>query len=206
MNTVRIDIWSDFVCPFCYLAEPALERVAAEFPGVAIAWRAFELRPDPVPTLDPQGTYLRDVWARAVYPMAHERGMKLTLPPVQPRSRLAHEAAAHAASLGRGPAMIHEIFRAFFERGADIGQIGTLAQAAAAAGVGADDLRTALAEGRHRAQVLADEEQAAELGLSAVPAIVVGGAERDCAPGVLISGAQPYEIIARAVREVAAHG
>jgi hypothetical protein len=94
---VQVDVWSDYVCPFCYLEQPVLDRIAQEYlERVRIRWRAFELRPDPVPALKPDGTYLHDIWARAVYPMAKERGMSLRLPPVQPESfgaRAAHFAA-----------------------------------------------------------------------------------------------------------------
>jgi predicted DsbA family dithiol-disulfide isomerase len=84
---VQIDVWSDYVCPFCYLEQPVLERIAQEFGvRVGIRWRAFELPPDPVPTLKPDSTYLRDIWARGVYPMAKERGMTLRLPPMQPEA------------------------------------------------------------------------------------------------------------------------
>ena len=94
---VQVDVWSDYVCPFCYLEEPVLNRIAEEYGElVRIDWRPFELRPKPVPTLEPNGTYLREIWARAVYPMAMERGMSLRLPSLQPRSRLAHEAALFA--------------------------------------------------------------------------------------------------------------
>jgi DSBA-like thioredoxin domain len=55
----RIVVWSDYVCPFCYLEEPVLERI----------------RQAPVPTLDPNGEYLHSIWNRVVYPMARERGM-----------------------------------------------------------------------------------------------------------------------------------
>src|SRR2546427_1128018 len=58
MNKAKahIDVWSDYVCPFCYLAEPTLTRVTQQFgDAVAVNWRAFELRPDPIPTLDPKG-------------------------------------------------------------------------------------------------------------------------------------------------------
>ena len=89
---VRITVWSDYVCPFCYLEEPVLERIRAEYgPSIDVQWRAFELRPAPVPTLDPAGDYLRIVWNQAVYPMARQRGMTLRLPPRQPRSRRALE-------------------------------------------------------------------------------------------------------------------
>jgi len=74
---VRLDVWSDYVCPFCYLEEPILAQLLDEFGGdVDINSQAFELRPEPVPTLDPDGEYLHTVWNASVYPMASERGMK----------------------------------------------------------------------------------------------------------------------------------
>ena len=56
--TVRVAVWSDYVCPFCYLELPVLERLQTELDGqVVVDWKAFELRPNPVPTLDPDGPY-----------------------------------------------------------------------------------------------------------------------------------------------------
>src|SRR5947209_7064756 len=96
-SQIRLDVWSDYVCPFCYLEAPILNRIAEEYRGkVLIRWRALELRPEPVPTLDPDGEYLHAIWNRAVYPMAHLRGIKLRLPPTQSRSRRAFEAAEFA--------------------------------------------------------------------------------------------------------------
>jgi predicted DsbA family dithiol-disulfide isomerase len=203
MSLVHIDVWSDYVCPFCYLAEPPLARVVEESSGtVTIRWRAFELRPDPEPTLDPQGAYLRDIWARAVYPMAKERGMVLHLPPLQPRSRLAHEAAAYAADHGRGTAMPHALFRAFFEVGADIGDINVVAQLGSGLGLEAADLRAALEAGRYRPGVIEDESLAHSFGLSGVPAIVVRAEGAPWNEAVLVEGAQGYDIIAAAVAQV----
>ena len=66
---IRIDVWSDYVCPFCYLEQPVLRRIARQYQGkVVLEWRAFELRPEPVPTLDPDCEYLHAIWNRAVYP------------------------------------------------------------------------------------------------------------------------------------------
>jgi predicted DsbA family dithiol-disulfide isomerase len=49
----RITVFSDYVCPFCYLEDPDLRRVKERFgDDVKIEWRAYELRPDPIPTLD----------------------------------------------------------------------------------------------------------------------------------------------------------
>ncbi len=101
-NPARISVWSDHVCPFCYIELPVLDPLQAEHgEQVVIDWRAFELRPEPVPTLDPTGEYLHRVWNQSVYPMAEQRGMVLRLPPVQPRSRKAFEAAEFARGVGR---------------------------------------------------------------------------------------------------------
>jgi predicted DsbA family dithiol-disulfide isomerase len=203
MRAVQIDVWSDYVCPFCYLAEPALAELAADGDGeVTIGWRAFELRPEPIPTLDPKGDYLRDTWARSVYPMARQRGMKLMLPPVQPRSRLAHEAAAHAAARGKQVEMPHAIFRAFFEDGIDIGSVEELTKLAAQCGLDPAEMEAALKSGRYRPQVIEDEELAQSFGLSGVPAIVVRAADAPWEQAVLVSGAQPYEVLHQAVAQV----
>ncbi len=89
---------------------------------VEVDWRAYELRPDPVPTLDPDGDYLHRVWNASVYPMAEALGMKLRLPPVQPRSRKALEAAEYARGEGRFDEMHEALFGALFEGGEDIGK------------------------------------------------------------------------------------
>lgn len=200
---VQIDVWSDYVCPFCYLEEPVLERLAHEFgERVTIRWRAFELRPDPVPTLDPKGNYLRDTWARAVYPMAAERGMTLRLPPIQPRSRLAQEAAKFADAQGSFAAMNTALFKAFFEAGSDISDRAVLVEVGKT--VGLDALERALIDGKYREAVLADEELAHKLGISGVPAMLVRREGDSIERATEISGAQPFENVLRVVKRVSA--
>ena len=198
---VQVDVWSDYVCPFCYLEQPVLERIAQEYgERVGIRWRAFELRPDPVPTLKPDGTYLRDIWARAVYPMAKERGMTLRLPPVQPRSRLAHEAALFAATQGLFDAMNTALFKAFFEDGRDIGDLGVLVKIGESINLDAGQLRQALEDGRYRKCVLGDEELAMKLTISGVPALLIHHKNEPLEQATEVSGAQPFDYV-RAVLE-----
>jgi predicted DsbA family dithiol-disulfide isomerase len=200
---VEIDVWSDYVCPFCYLAEPTLAQMQQEFRGeLRVSWHAFELRPDPVPTLDPKGDYLREVWQGSVYPMAQSRGMVLRLPPVQPRSRLAHEAAAFASDEGRFEEMNNALFRAFFEHGEDIGRPDILTRLATSAGIDGGKLATALKTKRYRQRVLADETKAHELGLSGVPAALVRAAGELLERALLVEGAQPVEVFRQAVTRV----
>jgi predicted DsbA family dithiol-disulfide isomerase len=207
MNTspeIQIDIWSDYVCPFCYLELPLIERLKDEFgERLAIIWRAFELRPDPVPTLDPDGAYLHDIWGRSVYPMAAERGMALRLPPMQPRSRKAFEAVAHARSIGLFDPMHLALFRGFFEEGKDIGDTHVLLDIAASAGVERPALQDALRSGRYVEQVLQDERLAQNLGIRGVPLQLVRRVDRPIAESTALSGAVPYQNLRAAVLELA---
>ena len=189
----RITVFSDYVCPFCYLEEPDLARVKEEYGDrVEVDWRAYELRPDPIPTLDPDGEYLHRVWNASVYPMAEALGMKLRLPPVQPRSRKALEAAEFAREKGLYDEMHNALFRAFFEDGRDIGDVEVIIDVAAPVGLDLDELRAALAEGRYTEKVLADEELSRKLGVSSVPTMLVTPAGAELSEAEVITGAQPY--------------
>ena len=168
-----------------------------------MSWRAYELRPDPEPTLDPVGEYLRDIWAESVMPMAAERGMTLSLPPVQPRSRLAHIAAAYAAGQGRSAEMRRAIFQAFFERGENIGLLSVLSRLATDIGLEAAQLAEAVGFGEIAQQVLDDAELARELSLGGVPAIVLRRTGAPFEQAVLLEGAQSYEAIMEVVGQVA---
>ena len=177
------------------MAEPAVHELTGIEPGVEIVWRAFELRPDPVPTLDPKGEYLERVWQSSVYPMAKRLGMKMVLPSLQPRTRLAHEAAHWARSQGRFDEYHAEVFRAFFERGEDIGDKHVLIKLALKLGLPDDSLRLALETREFGPRVLEDEQEAAALGVSGVPAFV---ANRKAA----LSGVQPVDSLKQLIEHV----
>lgn len=189
----RITVFSDYVCPFCYLEEPDLARVREEYGDrVEVDWRAYELRPDPVPTLDPDGEYLHRVWDASVYPMARSLGMTLRLPPVQPRSRKALEAAEFARERGKFDAMHTALFKAFFEDGRDIGDEAVLLEVGESVGLGRAELRAALEEGRYTEKVVADEELARRIDVASVPTMLVTNVGESPEKGERITGAQPY--------------
>ena len=177
------------------MAEPAVHELAGIEPGVEIVWRAFELRPEPVPTLDPKGDYLERVWQSSVYPMAERLGMKMVQPPLQPRTRLAHQASHWARSQGRFDDYHAEIFRAFFERGEDIGDKDVLITLALELRLQGESLRLALETREFESSVLEDEQEAAALGVSGVPAFV---ANRKAA----LSGVQPVENLKQLIEHV----
>lgn len=125
-----------------------------------------------MPTLEPNGDYLHKVWGSSVYPLAENMGIDIKLPPVQPRSRRAHEAAHWARRHGKFRGYNDALFRAFFQRGEDIGNTEVLTRLAADIGLEGDDLRDALDNELYLENVLADEREAKKLGLRGVPAFV----------------------------------
>jgi len=165
--------------------------------NIEIIWRTFELRPEPVPTLPPDGEYLHRVWNASVYPMAESLGVVMKLPPVQPRSRLAHEAAHWARTAGNFEAMNAAIFRAFFELGENIGEVEVLISLASKLNLESDSLRRALESREFEQSVIADEQSAEQLGVSGVPAFV---ANRKLA----LSGVQPFETLKMLVERAGA--
>jgi predicted DsbA family dithiol-disulfide isomerase len=204
---VRIDVWSDYVCPFCYLELPPIRKLEQQFgEQLKVVWRAFELRPEPKPTLDPNGEYLHTTWERSVYPMARQRGMDLKLPPVQPRSLKALEAVAFADVNGSFPDMHSALFKAFFEQGRDIGDTQVLCAIAAETGLDPQALRQALDEGRYTAQVLEDEQLARILGISGVPIMFVRREGDSWEQAEQLRGAVPYEAMESAVKQLLGDG
>ncbi|HSP58764.1 MAG TPA: DsbA family protein [Halomonas sp.] len=199
---ITLDVFSDYVCPFCYLELPELDAVLERFGDeITLRWWAFELRPDPVPTLDPDGDYLHDIWARAVYPMAAERGMTLRLPKRQPRSRLAHEASAwaDAEQADKAEALRRGLFREFFEDSLDLADPQALVDLARDLGLDGEALHEALVEGRYREQVLADQRQAQALGIGGVPGLRFS---IDGEHAGILEGAQPRRQLLLAVERL----
>jgi predicted DsbA family dithiol-disulfide isomerase len=204
MRAVEIDVWSDYVCPFCALAGPALERLQHELGDrLVLRRRAFELRPEPLPELDTQRERFRGLFERGIVPRARELGLVMRFPPRHPRTRRAHELVAFAAGQGRADALHHLLMREFWEHGRDLGEIDVLVAIAARAGLEAEQARAVLVMQVHQDEVLADEAEAADLGLGGVPAILVRPARGLIGEAEVIEGAQPYETIRAVVEAVA---
>lgn len=176
-----------------------MHELVKEDRGVEVLWRAFELRPEPIPTLDAGGDYLMKAWENSVYPLAKSLGVRMKLPPVQPRTRAAHEAAHWARSQGRFDAFHEAVFRAFFERGEDIGKIEVLTLLATQLDLDSESLRRALETHEFEQSVLEDEREARALGVSGVPAFI---ADRKAA----LSGVQPLVNLKSLIEHVRAGG
>lgn len=175
---VKIKIYSDYVCPFCYLGEQIVEEVKHENPGldIQIEWMPFELRPYPTPTLRPEDEYLPRVWHSSVYPMAKELGVDIKLPTVspQPYTHLAFEGFQFAKEKSKGEAYTMRMFEAFFKEDQDIGNIDVLTQLAAEVGLDPDAYRQALESRKYKEQHQKALQHAYQLGIQAVPSFKIG--------------------------------
>ncbi len=174
-DKVTIKIFSDYVCPFCMLAEGPLEEATKDL-YVDIEWMPFELRPHPHPTLRPEDEYLPAIWARAVYPMARQLGVDIALPTVspQPYTHLAFEGYQYAAAHAKGTEYTHRMFRAFFQEDLDLGDPAVLESLASEIGLDGPDFRKALDNRTYQSQHEDALREAQAHQIQSVPTILVG--------------------------------
>ena len=137
----------------------------------------FELRPEPHPTLRPEGDYLQRAWQQSVYPLAERMGVLIRLPRVspQPHTHLAFEGFQYAKEHGKGNAYNRRILEAFFIESQDIGQIDVLTKLAGEVGLDEKDFEEALRTRKYREahqQVLRHAYE--EAGVTGAPMFVIG--------------------------------
>jgi predicted DsbA family dithiol-disulfide isomerase len=216
---IAIDIWSDVVCPWCWVGkrrlEHALVQEAAEAaasgqvpPAVQLRLRAFELRPDmPVEGADARTFYAGlfggedryDQIAARMRGVGEEVGIDFDYPAIRraANTRLAHRAIAIADAAGAAMPAMEALHRAYFTDGRDVGDLETVVEVVVASGAlaDADVLRDRLLAGEGTERVEADQLLARQLGITGVPMFVVG-LESGGQP-VGVSGAQPVEVMRR---------
>ncbi|MBD3625790.1 MAG: DsbA family protein, partial [Rhodobacteraceae bacterium] len=172
----EITVYSDYVCPYCLLAERVLSDAIGDR-DIPITWRAFELRPYPVPTLRPEDPYLPAIWRDSVYPMAARLNVPIRLPSIspQPRTARAFELLAMARERGRDHAYSMRVLQAFFQEDRDIGDVEVLVELADEAGLDPVEARAALVNGTyaepHREALRHAQE---DMAIRSGPTIVAG--------------------------------
>ena len=174
--TVKIKIYSDYVCPFCLLAKKPLEE-AIEGKDVEIEWMPYELRPYPNETLKPEEHYLQSTWKQSVFPMAEQMGIDIVLPSVspQPHTHLAFEGYQYAKEQGKGNEYNDRMLQAFFQEDQDIGDINILTQLAGEIGLDEKEYRAALETRKYKeTHQQALQHSYKKASITAVPTFVIG--------------------------------
>ncbi|WKA53148.1 DsbA family oxidoreductase [Planococcus shixiaomingii] len=173
---LKVKVYSDYVCPFCFLAEQPLEE-AVKGKDVEVEWMPYELRPSPTSTLRPEDDYLQTTWAQSVYPMAEKMGIDITLPDVspQPHTHLAFEGFQYAKENGKAELYNERMLKAFFQEGQDIGNIEVLTKLAGEIGLNENEYREALVSRKYKkTHQQALEHAYEEADITAVPTFVIG--------------------------------
>jgi predicted DsbA family dithiol-disulfide isomerase len=209
MAPLSIDVWSDVVCPWCYLGKRRIEKALEQFDhrdDVELRWRSFELDPHaPEEREQSSAEHLADKYGMSVdqaeqtndqmTQLAASEGLEYHLDRARGgNSFAAHRLIQRALEDGRQDAMKERLMRAYFTDGEPISDPETLVRLTAELGVDPGEARAALTEGRFAEDVREDELLAARLGIQGVPFFVL-----DRRYGV--SGAQPSELLLQALEK-----
>ncbi len=177
---LKITMFSDFICPFCYIGFEVFRKLKPEF-DLELDWRGFQIHPDwpaeGMPAsewrngMSPESR--RAVWER-IQGMAVEAGFEMKPAEILTNSRLALEATEFAKEAGAGEAFEERVYRAYFNEGLNIGSQAVLADLAAEVGLSRDDLNLALDSNRYSMRLKNTSLVAHQKGVSGVPTFFIG--------------------------------
>jgi predicted DsbA family dithiol-disulfide isomerase len=210
LKPLKIDIVSDVVCPWCYIGKKRIEdalALATDVP-VEVSWRPFFLN-----SWVPREGISRDEYLTAkfgspeaykgiagrVVAAAGEEGLSYhpELVKRQPNTIDCHRLIHWADVKGKAAAMKQRLMELYFRDGGDLTDVNVLVQAAADVGLDAEDVRRRLATDEDVELISVWAQEASEKGISGVPTYVF-------AQKYAVSGAQPADLLARAIRQVSA--
>ncbi|HEY8913907.1 DsbA family oxidoreductase [Lacisediminihabitans sp.] len=205
---IKVDIWSDVQCPWCYIGKRKFEAGAAQFGGdVEVEYHSFELSPDT--PVDFDGTPVDYLSQRKGLPIdqvekmlervtgiASSVGLDYDYDHVhQTNTVKAHELIHYAKAHGRQLDMKERLLKAYFVDGRHVGRVEDLADLAAEVGLDRADVVRALESNQYLADVKADVALATEYGIQGVPFFVIDGKYG-------VSGAQDAETFANVLTQV----
>ena len=210
---MKVEIYSDVVCPWCYIGERRFARALATFPDAArvdVVFRPFQLEPEAPATPRPLAEALgRKFGARAPQMMARVadaargEGIEIRWDIAQAANTLTAHRLLRLAERESGSVMqraiAERLFDAHFTRGLDIGDAAVLAEIAAAEGMDRERVEAYLATDEGLREVRDEIEEAQAMGVTAVPTFVFDGK-------YVVQGGQPAPTFLRALEEVARLG
>jgi protein disulfide-isomerase len=201
-HKLKIEIWSDVMCPFCYIGKRKIEKALDEFPHkekVEIEWKSFQL--DPTTKSQPGKStydYLAEKYGRDrqwsiemhanVTDQAKTEGLEYNFDKaIIANSFDAHRLSHLAKKYGKGNELEELIFKAYFTEGEDVSEVEILVELGKNVGLDETEIRTMLASNLFKDAVQNDIIEAQQIGVRGVPFFVL---DRKYA----ISGAQPKEV------------
>lgn len=208
---IKVDVWSDIACPWCFIGKRKFEAGAAQFSAqfggeVEVEYHSFELSPDtPVDFDGTEQDYLLtrgfpadriDGMLTRVTGIAESVGLHYDYDALQHTNTvLAHQLIHYAKARGRQLEMKERLLAAYFEQGRHVGRVDDLADLAAELGFDRDDVVRSLTANEYLDAVRADQALAAEYGIQGVPFFVIDGKYG-------VSGAQDAATFANVLAQV----
>jgi predicted DsbA family dithiol-disulfide isomerase len=206
--TLAIDVYSDVICPWCYVGKKNLERAIESLPkkvALKIKYHPFELNPDTPEQGHDRKKYLAQKYGarieqahRHLSQLGNEAGIDFQFDRAEkiPNTLKAHRLLVLAEKEGLQEKLAERFFKAYFSEGLDLGDPEVLKSLAAECGLDAKKTAQWLEGNQGEAEVRLSESQAQAIGIHGVPHFVIGETH--------LSGAQPPEILAQAILEEAA--
>lgn len=210
---IKVDVWSDIGCPWCYIGERKFESGAAAFAAsgdgraIEVEYHSFELAPDTPVDFDGseedylalhkgiQGDQVRQMLAR-VTGIAASVGLDYDFDRVNHTNTVkAHQLLHFAKARGTQLEVAERLFRAYFVDGGHVGRIDDLADIAEGAGLDRTEVVRSLESDEYLPDVRADQRQAAAYGIQGVPFFVIDGRYG-------VSGAQEADTFAQVLEQV----
>ncbi len=206
---MKVEIWSDFVCPFCYMGETKFEQALADFEHkdeVEIVFKSFQL---PMGKTGVKGKDIHQTIAdkyNITYEQAKANNDQIVNAAAKVglnyrfdilklnNTELAHEIAKYAESVGKGKDLVDRYFKAYFEEGIDIGDKEKLIELAAEIGINTTELKKQLDQDYLKAEIKKDEALAKKLGINSVPFFIINDR-------YTVSGAQDPKQFLKALNE-----
>lgn len=207
---MKVEIWSDFVCPFCYIGKRRFEAALEKFPhnkDVVVEYKSYELAPDAennpekdyyellANKLDMSIEKAKETTAN-IGRQAADVGLTYHFDTMQTSNTFdAHRVAKYAARQGKGNEMTEHILKAYFTDSEHIGEHATLIKLASEVGLETEEIEALLKTDQYKAVVREDQEQAKQIGVQGVPFFVFN-------EKYAVSGAQPPETFLEVLEKV----
>ncbi|GAB1363556.1 DsbA family oxidoreductase [Rhodobacter sp.] len=208
MTPVRLDVFADPVCPWCYVGKANLDRALEAAPDhpFIVQWHPFQLNPDMPREGVAKREWLEDKFGGAdkvdavhdrLREVARAAGLPLNpdVPKRIPNTLDAHRLIHWAGIEGRQAVVVSALFRAYWVEGRDIGNRGVLADIAAVAGMDRATTARLLDSGADADDIAARDEDARKKGVNSVPTWLI-------AQQYVVSGAQPPELWAQVIEDL----
>ena len=177
--SLKVSIYSDYVCPFCFIGKDQLEKAIKETNAdVSIEWKTFELRPKPLEQLDSINDSSKlALWQQVINPRIEAWDVNMKLPNVSPYpyTDLAHEGFYFAQEHGKENDYNNSVYEAFFQEDQNIGEIEVLAQLAKEVGLDEVEFKEALVSRKYSPMRMQALEYAnREANITGVPTFIIG--------------------------------